>query len=158
MNRNPATTLLALLLLAGAVLPSAADETGKTAEVAMHHAMMQPAKDNRISLNLSPQMKAHQLANMRSHLEAMQAISGLMADGKFDEASQIAHAKLGLTEEMKTMCAMFENESFRSIGMAFHKSGDALGDALKAKDTEASLRAMGATLAYCVQCHATFRQ
>jgi hypothetical protein len=42
--------------------------------------------------------------------------------------------------------------------MAFHKSGDELGDVLKTKDVNASLRALNKTMSYCVQCHATYRQ
>jgi hypothetical protein len=30
---------------------------------------------------------------------------------------------------MKKMCNMFNNENFRDLGLAFHTSGDALGDA-----------------------------
>jgi cytochrome c556 len=59
---------------------------------------------------------------------------------------------------MKMMCNSFENKNFRDLGFAFHESGDALGDALQAHDTDAALRALQATLGYCVQCHAAFRQ
>ncbi|MDQ6972072.1 MAG: cytochrome C, partial [Mariprofundaceae bacterium] len=67
------------------------------------HKMLHPdhgisqSHDGRISLGLNPQMKQHQLANMRSHLEAIQSIVGLLAENKFDEAAAIAHSKLGLT-------------------------------------------------------------
>jgi hypothetical protein len=120
----------------------------------MKHSM----NDGRISLGLSPEMKQHQLSNMRSHLEAVQAIIGLIAQEEFDQASEIAHSALGLTEDMKKMCNMFNNENFRDLGLAFHASGDALGDALQTQNSDAALRALQATLGYCVQCHATFRQ
>ena len=123
-----------------------------------HHNMKHPMNDSRISLNLTPEMKQHQLSNMRSHLEAVQEIIGLIPEEEFEKASQIAHSKLGLTEEMKKMCNMFDNSDFRVLGLAFHDSGDALGDALKTRDTKNSLRALQATVGYCVQCHTTFRQ
>jgi len=44
------------------------------------------AGDKRISLNLPAKMKQHQLANMRSHLEAVQSIIGLLAKGDYDKA------------------------------------------------------------------------
>lgn len=121
-----------------------------------HHEMNM--LDTRTSLGVTGPMKQHQLSNMRSHVEAIKSIVGLMAEQKFDEASQIAHAKLGLTPEMQAMCGMFGNDEFAKLGFAFHKSGDDLGDALKTKDVNASLRALNKTMQYCVECHATYRQ
>ena len=114
--------------------------------------------DTRTSLGLSQEMKQHQLSNMRSHVEAIKSIVGLMAEGKFEDASMIAHAKLGLTPEMKEMCSMFNNEKFEQLGLAFHKSGDDLGNVLQTRDVNASLRALNKTMQYCVECHATYRQ
>jgi len=114
--------------------------------------------DKRISLDLPPHMKTHQLMNMRSHVEAVQTIIGLMADGNFDEASRVAHSRLGLTEEMKRMCSMFQNKDFRTLGFQFHKSADHLAEVLKTKDMKKSLDALHDTMGYCVSCHATFRQ
>lgn len=114
--------------------------------------------DMRTSLNLPPAMKQHQLTNMREHVEAIKNIVGLMASNKFEEASKIAHDKLGLTPEMQAMCEMFDNEQFRMLGHAFHRSGDDLGDALQTKDVNASLHALNKTMQYCVDCHTAFRQ
>jgi hypothetical protein len=121
-----------------------------------HHEMS--VTDTRTSLELPPEMKQHQLSNMREHVEAIKSIVGLMAESKFEDASKIAHIKLGLTPEMQSMCSMFDNESFKKLGFAFHKSGDDLGDALHTKDLNRSLRALNKTMEYCVTCHATYRQ
>lgn len=121
-----------------------------------HHEMSM--MDARTSLGLSAEMKQHQLTNMRGHVEAIKSIVGLMAESKFEEASKIAHAKLGLTPEMKEMCDKFDNKDFRTLGLAFHKSGDDLGEALKTKDVNTSLRALNTTMQYCVECHSTYRQ
>ena len=150
--------LLVMLFCVGTALNSYADESSSSMGEMMHHKMKHPMSDGRVSLNLSPQMKQHQLSNMRSHLEAVQTIISLIAEGDFDKSSEIAHSKLGLTEDMKSMCNMFSNNDFKSLGLAFHESGDVLGDVLKTKDTKKSLRALQTTLGYCVQCHATFRQ
>ena len=114
--------------------------------------------DMRTSLKLSSEMKQHQLTNMRGHVEAIKTIVGLMAESKFEEAAKIAHAKLGLTPEMQEMCDKFDNKDFRTLGLAFHKSGDDLGEALQTKDVNVSLRALNKTMQYCVECHATYRQ
>ncbi len=121
-----------------------------------HHDMN--VTDQRISLNLSERMKRHQLADMRAHLAAINGIVGLMTENRFAEASKLAHEKLGLTPEMQKMCNMLGNEKAAAMGLAFHKSGDELGDALATGDVNRSLSALHNTMQYCVECHATFRQ
>ena len=123
-----------------------------------HHHDMMNMMDTRISLGVTGGMKQHQLENMRSHVEAIKNIVGLMSESRFDEASKMAHEKLGLSPEMQAMCGMFNNKDFEKLGLAFHKSGDELGDALKTKDVNASLRVLNKTMQYCVECHATYRQ
>jgi len=150
--------LFSVLFFTGITLVSYADDNETHTAQMSHYKMDHSVIDARISLGLSPQMKQHQLSNMRSHLEAVQAITGLIAEGEFDKASEMAHKKLGLTEEMNKMCNMFDNKDFTELGLAFHKSGDDLGEALLTKDTNKSLHALQATLGYCVQCHAGFRQ
>ena len=135
---------------------SVADEGALMDHHAMHH---QHIIDERLSLGLSPEMKQHQLKNMRSHVVAVQSIVGHLANNEFDQAAQVAHSELGLTEEMRKMCStMSDNENFRKLGLAFHQSGDDLGDTLKKKDLKKSLQALQTTMNYCVQCHAAFRQ
>lgn len=131
-------------------------ESSLAAEMHMHHGGAMD--DERISLALSPQMKQHQLANMRSHLEAVRSIVSLVAANDFEKASRIAHTELGLTKEMRKMCEMFGNKKFEELGLAFHKSGDELGDVLLKKDVAKSLGAISKTMGYCVECHALFRQ
>ncbi|MEO8332454.1 MAG: cytochrome C [Gallionella sp.] len=149
--------LFGIAILSSAAINSIAAESQGNMEHKMHHNMTEMG-DTRTSLNLSPDMKQHQLTNMRSHVEAVQSIVGLMAKGDFDQASKVAHSKIGLTDEMKKMCDMFENADFKKLGLAFHKSGDDLGNVLKTKDTNKSLQALHDTMEYCVQCHATYRQ
>ena len=147
-----------MLFSMGMVLTSFADDNEHAVGQMEPHNMMGHINDGRISLGLSQQMKMHQLTNMRSHLEAVQTIIGLIGDGDFNTASEIAHSKLGLTEEMKKMCNMFDNSNFKKLGLQFHESADTLGEVLKTKDMNKSLRALHTTMGYCVQCHATFRQ
>ncbi len=120
--------------------------------------MMHSNGDSRISLGLSERMKVHQLQNMGSHVEAVQMIIGLLSKESFDKAAEIAHTKLGLTDDMKRMCNMFKNEGFRTLGLEFHKSADNLAKLIKTRDLSKSLNALHKTMSYCVQCHATYRQ
>ncbi|MBT3922563.1 MAG: cytochrome C [Nitrospina sp.] len=149
--------LIGILFSAVLAINSFAEDKAHRMKEGSHHEM-HSAEDARISLGLSPAMKQHQLANMRAHVEAVQSIIGFLSEGAFDKASDIAYSKLGLTEEMKKMCNSFENETFKNLGLAFHKSGDALGETLKTKDITKSLGALNTTMTYCVQCHSTFRQ
>ena len=150
------------LLAATAMLatPVMAQKMDMSMHEMMHSDMhqMHANNDSRISLGLSPQMKQNQLANMRSHVEAVHDIIGLLAEDKFDEAAMIAHQKLGLTPEMKKMCNMFGNADFTKLGLAFHQQADKLGETLKTHDMKRSLSALHTTMDSCVQCHATFRQ
>lgn len=154
--------LLGLIFMIGLMPMADGDASEKEQTKMQHHKMMHSVEDTRISLGLPPKMKQHQLANMRSHLEAIQEIIGLIAKEEFDDASEVAHSKLGLTDEMKTMCNMMGNEDFTKLGLSFHKSGDALGDALSeasaSKNAKKSLDALQTTLGFCTQCHATYRQ
>ncbi len=152
------TAIVGAIFSAGlAISCLAADSNPAMHNHNMQH-MMHDASDSRISLGLSPQRKQHQLANMRSHVRAVQTIVGLMAQDKYDQASRVAHTELGLTDEMKKMCMMFNNADFVKLGLAFHQSADKLAETLKTKDAKKSLAALHATMNYCVQCHATFRQ
>ena len=151
--------LLGIAFLNGVAFDTfATEEQGNMQHMMNHNMSMQDTDDSRTSLHLSPQMKQNQLANMRSHVKAVQSILGLIAEGDFAQASLEAHSKLGLTDEMKKMCDMFDNDDFKKLGLAFHKSGDKLGDVLKTEDMKKSLHALHDTMDYCVQCHATFRQ
>ena len=147
--KNILTLLIATVIVVTPVMAQKMD-------MSMHQ--MNEMNDSRISLGLSPQMKQHQLANMRSHVKAVHDIIAFLAEDKFDEAAAIAHNKLGLTPEMKKMCNMFDNADFTKIGLAFHKQADKLGEVLKTHEMKRSLSALHTTMNSCVQCHATFRQ
>lgn len=145
----------AFIGLAGLNMASAA---GEQMQHKNHHHHAMSMMETRISIGLPEEMKQHQLSNMREHLEAVNSIIGLMSESKFEDASKIAHNQLGSTPEMLKMCRMMGNEKFVALGLAFHKSGDDLGNILKTKDVTASLRALNRTVQYCVECHATYRQ
>ena len=150
---------IVILALIGVSSYAATMDSNHGADHKMHQSGIHSAPpDNRISLELVPAMQRAQLANMRSHLEAVQLIVGLMAANEFEQASRIANSKLGMTDEMRQMCNSFANEDFKNLGLAFHESGNALGDALQTKDVDSSLQALGNTMGFCVQCHAAFRQ
>jgi hypothetical protein len=157
----PLVAMLTLLLAPPAMAQDEGMDMGMDHPMMMDNARMkgmQDAQDTRVSLGLSAPMRRTQLAMMRDHLKAVEEIVGLIAAGKFDRASSIAHQRLGLTPQMKRMCSMFGNKDFETMGIAFHNSADHLGDVLKTGDTASSLQALHATMQYCVACHQSFRQ
>lgn len=120
---------------------------------------MDQEEDTRQSLGIKGTMKGeHQLSNMRAHLTALSEIVGLMNNKKYDEASKIAQEKLGLTVRMNSMCGDFQNKSFETMGVAFHKSADNLAQTLKTKDSKKSMVALEKVMNGCVLCHSTFKQ
>lgn len=157
-------TIILIALIAAGVFTSSCKENIKKKEVTERETIskdmenMMQINDKRISLKLNPMQKNHQLKNMRSHLEAIQNIIGLIANEKYDEASKIAYKKLGSTTEMKLMCASFGNKKFENLGLEFHKSADKMSEIFKNKDKNKSLEAISNTMNYCVECHSTFRQ
>jgi len=146
-----------LMLVTGSAMSQEMKHEGMGHKM-MHDMKMGGGLDERTSLNLSPMMKQHQLANMRAHLDAVRQIILSLAEEDFDTASVIASKQLGSNKKMMKMCNSFENETFKSMGMAFHKSGDELAKILKKGDLQASLRALNTTMTSCVSCHSSFRQ
>lgn len=152
------TLVLASAILICSMQPTMAEDKIVLGEGNHHHHHGMTTADKRISLNLSPAMKQHQLTNMRNHLDAVRRIIEAVSTDQFEAASQIASEDLGLTTRMEGMCNSFENESFRELALTFHKSGDELATVLKSGNTQRSLQALNETMTFCVNCHATYRQ
>lgn len=155
--------ILSILILTSVVMLTSCNENKTKEKVEKNVAitMKENSKmelDKRMSLNLNPMQKNHQLMNMRSHLEAVQTIVTLLASEKYEEASKVAYKKLGSTTEMKLMCASFGDKDFENLGLEFHKSADKMSEIFKSRDKNKSLEALSNTMNYCVQCHSTFRQ
>lgn len=148
-----------LSLLGGVAMATAAYAAETPHDHQAHGHMMgahASAADTRRTLDVPDAMKEHQKQNMREHLRAVQQVTALMAHEEWDQAAGVAHAQLGLTDEMRRMCSMFGPE-FMAMGLEFHESGDRLGEALKTKDRHKAQAALAETLEKCVVCHDTFK-
>ncbi|WP_299101604.1 hypothetical protein [uncultured Winogradskyella sp.] len=152
--------IIAILGLSFIGIHSCKNETSKEIPVKVETIFVEPTPidDGRISLDLNPMQKNHQLSNMRSHLEAVQEITLLLSREDYDKASEIAYTKLGSTTEMKLMCASFGDKGFENMGLEFHKSADKMSEIFKERNREKALVALSNTINYCVQCHATYKQ
>ena len=166
MNR-PAL-LLALALSAGINGPAvAADMSGHDqhhAQMAGHAQQTVAAEDSRLLVKYPQPLRIQMLANMRDHLSTMGAIQEALARGSFDQASDLAERRLGMSSlEMHGAheVALYMPRGMQDAGTAMHRAASRF--AITAKDASATgdLRAALASLATlnqtCVACHAAYR-
>lgn len=116
--------------------------------------------DPRTPLPLLPAMAAHQEANMRQHLESVQAIVAALAQPDFDAIAEAA-LTMGSSEESTRMCQHLGAAGpadFTARALAFHRSAEEIVAAAQAKERAGVLIALARTLDHCSGCHATYRQ
>jgi hypothetical protein len=104
-------------------------------------------------------MAWHQKQNMQEHLAAIQRIiDGLSRE----DWEQIAHASAPIesSPQMQQMCEHMGAgaEGFTEMALDFHHRADAIGEAARARDPQAVLRATSSTLEACTSCHDQYRQ
>ncbi len=126
----------------------------------MQHNMSMIGNDSRELLHYPPDVRAHALANMRNHLQALAEIMGAFANAKYAEAAEIADTHLGMDSpgaagcrpdtmkmDMKTMpmrmsesdhlnhqMALLMPEKMQELGQNMHRSANEF--AVKARDAE----------------------
>ncbi len=115
--------------------------------------------DPRTPVPLQPMMAWHQKQNMQAHLVAIQGITDGLAKEDW-AAVEAAAAELGLSPQMQQMCEHMGSgaKGFTEMGLDFHRRGDMIVEAAKARNVSAVLKATSATLQACTSCHAMFRQ
>ncbi|MBI4667463.1 MAG: cytochrome C [Nitrospinae bacterium] len=123
----------------------------------MHMGQGASGPDERVKLDAPPMMKTHLKQNMREHLKAVNETLREMGKGDYKAASKILREKLGLTEQMKKMCGMMGNDTYRQMGIAFHESADKAAGVVAGGDAIKSAAAISSVLEKCVTCHEAFR-
>ncbi len=115
--------------------------------------------DTRTPVPLQPMMAWHQKQNMMQHLVAIQRIVGAAAQEDWAEVAS-ASSLIESSPQMQQMCQHMGAgaEGFTDKALDFHSRADAIGQAARAKDGAAVLKATAHTLKACTSCHATFRQ
>lgn len=158
------------------------------AEEMMNHAqhMSSSGDDTRLMLDYPPNVRAHALANMRSHLQALAEVMQAFAEGKYAEAADIADSRLGMDSNGAAGCrpgtmkmdmamssmteadhlnhqmALLMPERMRELGQNMHKAANDF--AAKARDAgndskkihEAEM-ALAKIPHQCVACHEAYR-
>lgn len=148
--------------LAGIALVSAlivgCDQPADTAATDAAH--RPPSTDDaRRPLPLLPHMAEHQLANMRDHLAVVQEVVAALAANDFEGVERAA-SRIASSDQMSRMCNHMGlgAPGFTELALNFHRTADGIGAAAKERNTDATLKAVSATLQTCVGCHATYRQ
>lgn len=115
--------------------------------------------DTRTPVPLQPMMAWHQKQNMMSHLVAIQGITDALAQEDWEGVAQAATA-IQSSPQMQQMCEHMGAGAagFTEQALEFHSRADSIGEAARAHDTAAVLRATSNTLSACTACHARFRQ
>lgn len=116
--------------------------------------------DARQLVKLPAQMQTHMMSNMRDHLNTINSILHLMADGHLDKAAELAESRLGMTSldaHGASHMAKYMPKGMQDAGTAMHHAASRF--ALKAQegDTVASYKALTEITAACVACHAGYR-
>jgi hypothetical protein len=123
-----------------------------------------PAADRRVPVAFPAELREHTLANMRDHLVALQEIQDTLAKGRFDQASEIAERRLGMSS-LNTHgaheVAKYMPQGMQDAGTAMHRSASRLSvsalDAAVTNDLKPALSALAEVTASCVACHAGYR-
>jgi cytochrome c556 len=115
--------------------------------------------DTRASLPLTAMMAAHQKANMRDHLAAVQEIVAALAANDMPAVEKAAR-RIGYSDSMAQMCRHMGAGApgFTDLALSFHRTADTIAAAAERGDRQAATAALAATLSTCVGCHAAYKQ
>ena len=122
------------------------------------------AEDGRQTVELPDMMREHMLGNMRDHLLALEEITRHLANQNYDEASEIAENRLGmssLTLHGASHLGKFMPEEMGAIGTNMHRAASRFARAALDADLEGGLDraflALSEVLQQCVACHAGYK-
>jgi hypothetical protein len=136
-------------------------DTSAASPVADHD---RDTRDTRMPVAFPDMMKTHTLANMRDHLLALAEIQDRLARGAYDQASDIAEQRLGMSSlalHGAHEVAAFMPQGMQDAGTAMHRSASRFAivarDASVTGDLKGALAALAAVSQTCVGCHAGYR-
>ena len=117
-------------------------------------------EDIRQLVELPEMMQQHMMSSMRDHLAAINQILITMANGKLNQAAEIAESRLGMSSlesHGASHMAKFMPEGMRQAGTNMHRAASRF--ALKAEEGEVlpAYRALSEVTSACVACHSSYR-
>lgn len=162
-NARSALPVLSLLVAAACTAPGAHDMAshGHASPASGGHSA---APDTRQRVNFPDAMKAHTLASMRDHLQALGEIQSALASGAADKAGEIAERRLGmgsLRDHNAHEASKVMPQGMQDMGTAMHRSASrfalAAQNAAVTGDLKPALAELALTTQACVACHAAYR-
>jgi cytochrome c556 len=122
------------------------------------------AEDARQHVDMPAHMREHMLGNMRDHLLALQTITRQLAEGRYDEAADVAESRLGMTSletHGASHMAKFMPQEMSDTGTAMHRAASrfavAARDAAVDGGLEKAFGALSGVMQQCVACHSAYR-
>jgi len=172
--------LATLAILAAAANPLRADDAPppemRHHPMAGHDHAAMTALDGRELVFFPPEMRTHQLRNMRDHLQTVDGILRALATADYQGAARLAEDRLGMDSpsaagckprgadapapakgSMDEMMEIYMPERMRSIGLAMHTAAGEFAATARSGDAKAALGALGRVTELCVTCHSAYR-
>lgn len=122
------------------------------------------ADDGRQTVKLPDMMREHMLGNMRDHLLALEEITRHLSNQNYDEASEIAENRLGMSSlELHGASHMgkFMPKEMGAIGTNMHKAASRFAVAAKDAELDGGLNkafsALSEVMQQCVACHSGYK-
>lgn len=122
------------------------------------------AADLRQFVKLPAPMQEHMLGNMRDHLLALSEIQSALAAGKFEEASDIAEHRIGMSSLQAhgaSHMAPYMPKAMQAIGTNMHRAASRFAIAASNAATTNNIRPALAQLSHvtqqCAACHSGYR-
>jgi hypothetical protein len=116
--------------------------------------------DSRQLVKLPVPMQEHMLGNMRDHLRSLDQINRALAEGRWNDAAQVAEQRLGissLTAHGAEHMAPYMPKPMQAIGTAMHRAATDFAVRVVEGDLADSIRRLSRVTQQCVACHDAYR-
>jgi hypothetical protein len=146
------------LLMAVSSLVSAEDAGMKNQQAAVPEGATLQAP---VSLGLSLESQVILKETMREHLEALQEIVGVLAQGNYKLGAQITREKLGFEKHHQVMQrekGTTYPSKYQELAMAHHREAEDLGKAISTGETQLIFQHLQQTIQSCVACHRAYKE
>lgn len=116
--------------------------------------------DSRVLVTLPAPMQEHMLANMRDHLRTLDQINRALAEGRWNDAAEVAETRLGvssLAAHGAEHMAPYMPKPMQAIGNAMHQAASDFAVHVVEGDLGAAMQRLSLVTRQCVACHETYR-
>lgn len=123
-----------------------------------------PLPDKRTAVDFPPQLKEHELANMRDHLATLAGIQDFLSRNEFDKAGELAEQRLGMSSfglHGAHEVAPYMPRGMQDLGGSMHRAASRFAAAAQEasidRDLAKAIGALNGVTQACVACHAAYR-